>query len=435
MRVAPCGAGKIYTVLILIFDSDGEQMTSSGATAQLQIPGDLGSGRGPDFLEAYLEQSLGALVEMRRDIHAHPELARTESGTTALILRSLQAAGINGRTLPGGTGVVAEIGSGDRVIALRADIDALPLREASGLPFASTIPGVCHACGHDIHTTALIGAAQALAQAENLPGRVRLIFQPAEEVMPGGSHDVIAAGALDGVQQIFSIHCDPRLEVGKVGLRVGPITSTSDVVEVQLSGPGGHTARPHLTADLIYALGVVITGLPALLTRRMNPRSVPVMVWGSVQSGIAANAIPEAGLLRGTLRLMDRAGWDQAEGLVRELVTELLAPTRAGFVLNYLRGVPPVDNDPACTAVLRAAVGGAVGLENTAVAEQSTGAEDFAIYLDHVPGSLARVGVWDGISPQVDLHSVGFWADERALPVAVRLLVHTALEALDAPRS
>ena len=408
-------------------------MTTSGATAQLPVPGDLGSGRGPDFLEAYLTRSLGDLVAMRRNIHAHPELARTESATTALILRSLQAAGITGRVLPGGTGVVAEIGSGERVVALRADIDALPLREASGLPFASTVPGVCHACGHDIHTTALIGAAQALAEAPNLPGRVRLIFQPAEEVMPGGSHDMVAAGALEGVERIFSIHCDPRLAVGKVGLRVGPITSTSDVVEVQLHGPGGHTARPHLTADLVYALGLVITGLPALLTRRMNPRSVPVMVWGSVQSGIAANAIPETGVLRGTLRLMDRAGWDEAESLVREIVTDLLAPTKAGFVLNYLRGVPPVDNDPACTAVLRSAVEAAVGSENAAVAEQSTGAEDFAIYLEHVPGALARVGVWDGVSPQVDLHSVGFWADERALPVAVRLLVHTALDALAAP--
>lgn len=410
-------------------------MTSSGAMAQLQIPTDLGAGRGPEWLDAYLAGGLDGLVALRRQIHSHPELARSESGTSELILNALAAAGISGKLLPVGTGVVAEIGSGERVIALRADIDALPLREASGLPFASSVPGICHACGHDVHTTALIGAAQALALAGDLPGRVRLIFQPAEEVMPGGSHDVIVAGLLEGVEKIFTIHCDPRLEVGRVGLRAGLITSTSDVVEVLLTGPGGHTARPHLTADLIYALGLVITGLPALLTRRMNPRSVPVMVWGNVRSGIADNAIPESGSLRGTLRLMDRAGWDLAEPLVRELVADLLAPTRVGFTVNYLRGVPPVDNDAACTAVLAAAVGAAVGAGGVAVAEQSTGAEDFAEFLGYAPGALARLGVWDGVGPQVDLHSPGFWADERAIAVAVRLFVHTALESLALPPS
>lgn len=396
-------------------------------------PTDFGAGRGPRWLDEYLGAELPQLIAMRRDIHAHPELGHTESATSALVLRSLAAAGIQGTVLPSGTGVIAEIGTGDRLIALRADIDALPLRETSGLPFASTVPGVCHACGHDIHTTALIGAAQALARAGDVGGRVRLIFQPAEEVMPGGSHEIVAAGVLDGVERIFALHCDPRLEVGKVGLRVGPITSTSDVVEIELFGPGGHTARPHLTADLVYALGVVITGLPGLLSRRMDPRSVPVMVWGTVHSGVAANAIPEAGLLRGTLRIMNRAGWDLAESLVQELVADLLAPTRVGFKLNYLRGVPPVDNDAACTSILRAGVASAVGAEHAAVAEQSTGAEDFAIYLDHVPGALARLGVWDGAGQQVDLHSPGFWADERALPVAVRLLVHTALAALATP--
>ena len=400
----------------------------------LQAPLDLGAGLGPRWLDDYLAVELPNLVAMRRDVHAHPELSRTESATSALILRSLAAAGIQGTLLRTGTGVVADIGRGDRMIALRADIDALPLREASRLPFASTVPGVCHACGHDIHTTALIGAAQALIGAGRLGGRVRLLFQPAEEVMPGGSHDVIEAGLLDGVERIFAVHCDPRLQVGKVGLRVGPITSTSDVIELHLTGPGGHTARPHLTADLIYALGVVITGLPGLLTRRMNPRSVPVLVWGSVHSGVAANAIPEAGTLLGTLRLMDRAGWDLAEPLVRELIAELLAPTGVGFTLNYLRGVPPVDNDARCTDLLRAAAEQAGGPDATAVAEQSTGAEDFAMYLDHVPGALARIGVWDGVSSQVDLHSPGFWADERALAVAVRLLANTAVGALAAPK-
>ncbi len=394
---------------------------------------DLGAGLGPAFLDAYLAGNLDALVGLRRQVHAHPELSRNESATSALILGSLHARGIEAELMRSGTGVVAEIGSGDRLVALRADIDALPLRESTELPFASTVPGVCHACGHDVHLTALLGAAHALASAPELPGRVRLLFQPAEEVMPGGSHAVIADGGLDGVERLFAVHCDPRLEVGKVGLKVGAITSTSDAVEVTLTGPGGHTARPHLTADLVYALGIVITGLPALLTRRMDPRNVPVMVWGAVHSGEAANAIPESGVLRGTLRMMNRSGWDMAEPLVRILIGDLLAPTGVGYRVDYHRGVPPVDNEPESVALLRAAVVEAVGEQGVAVAEQSTGAEDFAVYLDHVPGALARVGVWPGTGPQVDLHSPGFWADERAIAVAVRLFVHTALQALQAP--
>jgi amidohydrolase len=251
--------------------------------------------------------------------------------------------------------------------------------------------------------------------------------------MPGGAHQVLDSGALDGVERIFAIHCDPRLEVGKVGLKVGPITSTCDVINIELFGSGGHTARPHLTADLIYALGMVITGLPGMLSRRMNPRSVPVLVWGNVSSGVAANTIPESAVLRGTLRLMDRSGWDLAEPLITELVAELLAPTRAGFNLDYVRGVPPVVNDPGCVEILRTAVTAGLGSESVEVAEQSTGAEDFAIYLDHAAGALARLGVWDGVGPHVDLHSPSFWADERALAVAVRLLARTAMEALTRP--
>ncbi len=400
------------------------------AVPESEIPVDLGAGRGPEWLDGYLASGLAELVSVRRRVHAHPELARTETATSDLLLAELKGAGIAAELLPTGTGVVAEVGSGDRVVALRADIDALPLPEDSQLPFASTVPGVSHACGHDVHLTAVLGAAKALVAAPGLPGRVRLIFQPAEEVMPGGSHDVVHAGALDGVERIFSLHCDPRLAVGKVGLRVGAITSTSDRIEITLAGLGGHTARPHLTADLVYALGLLITGLPGLISRRVDPRSVPVLVWGAVRAGEAANAIPRSGVLRGTLRMMDRTGWEHAETLVQELVAELLAPTRVDYELNYVRGVPPVINDPESTGCLASAVGAILGPDGATTAEQSTGAEDFAILLDHVPGALARLGVWDGHTPQVDLHSPTFRADERAIPIGVRLLVHTALAAL-----
>ena len=393
--------------------------------------GDLLSGaKGPDWLDESLRGLLPELIEIRRTVHAHPELSRAESATSALVLRTLAAAGIEGRVLPTGTGVVADIGHGERAVGLRADIDALPIEEHSGLPFASTVPGVAHACGHDLHLTVLLGTALALAAAPTLPGRIRLIFQPAEEVMPGGAHDVVQADALRGLERIFAVHCDPRLPVGQVGLKAGAITSTADLIDIQLTGPGGHTARPHLSADLVYALGLLITGLPGLLSRRLDPRWVPVLVWGSVQSGDAANTIPQAGRLRGTLRLMDRNGWERVHQLVPVLVAELLAPTGVGFEVNYVRGVPPVVNDHDAADLLRTAVLTGLGRDSLALADQSTGAEDFAVLLDHVPGALARLGVWDGMAPKVDLHSATFRADERAIEVGVRLLVHTVLGAL-----
>jgi len=392
---------------------------------------DPGDGRGPLWLDQTLGSELAGLIELRRRVHAHPELGHNESATSALILRTLRADGIEARLMPSGTGVIAEIGSGGPLVGLRADIDGLPIAESTGLPYSSTLPNVSHACGHDVHLTVLLGAARALHRAgENLGGRVRLIFQPAEEVFPGGSHDVIAAGGLDGLSRLFAVHCDPRLEAGLVGLKDGAITSTSDVVELHISGPGGHTSRPHLTTDLVYAMGTVITGLPAMLSRRLDPRAAAVMVWGAVHSGDAANAIPRDGVLRGTLRMMDPRSWDLAEPLVKDLVAELLAPTRATFELTYRRGVPPVNNDMQSTELMRTAAHRALGADAVRLAEQSTGAEDFAVFLERVPGSLARLGVWDGVSPRVDLHSPHFVVDERAVAAGVRLLAHTAVAAL-----
>jgi amidohydrolase len=263
-----------------------------------------------------------------------------------------------------------------------------------------------------------------------LPGRIRLIFQPAEEVMPGGALDVLAAGALSDVHHIFALHCAPRLRVGQVGTRVGPMTSASDLLELRLSSPGGHTSRPHLTADLVHALGIVITGLPSLLSRRVDPRSGTVLVWGEVQAGHAANTVPQEGLVRGTLRTGDRGIWTDLEPLVRELVTALLAPTGVGFDLRHVRGVPPVVNEPISTGLLRDGIAAALGQDAVVGTEQSSGAEDFAWYLEHVPGSMCRLGVWSGANPQHDIHQPTFDLDERALPLGVRVMVHTALAAL-----
>jgi amidohydrolase len=395
------------------------------------IVADLGAGSGPAWLDSWLAEHAADVVGWRREIHSFPELGRVERRTTDLVARHLTAAGLNPRVLSGGVGLTCDIGFGESCVALRADLDALPMQEDTELPFASTVNGVMHACGHDVHTAMLLGAGLALAAAPSLPGRVRLIFQPAEEVQPGGAIDVVADGGLVGVDRIFALHCDPRLAVGKLGTRVGAITSACDVLEIRLTSPGGHTARPHLTADLVEALGLLITQLPLLLSRQVDPRSGTVLVWGAVHAGEAANAIPQHGVLRGTLRTADHATWGELEEIVRELVAPLLAPLGVGYSLEHMRGVPPVVNEHDSTGMLVDAATMVLGPDAASSTEQSSGGEDFAWYLEHVPGAMARLGVWSGDGPMRDIHQPSFDIDERAIPFGVRVLARTALIALD----
>ncbi len=372
------------------------------------------------------------LIAVRRDLRAHPELGWQEHRTTEVIVDRLQQLGLTPQVFPAGTGVVCDVGTGEQTVALRADIDALPLQDLVDAPYRSLTDGICHACGHDVHTTALLGAAGALATLPSLPGRVRLIFQPAEEDVPGGATHVLKAGAIDGVSSVFALHCDPRLTVGRIGTRVGAITAACDKIEVRLHGPGGHTARPHLTADLVYALGSVITEVPALLSRRVDTRSGLALVWGAVGAGVAANAIPGDGFVRGTIRVLDHEVWADAERMVRTLVEQVVAPTGAAVEVRYERGVPPVINDPTAVDVQRAAIRAVLGSDGLADTAQSMGGEDFGWYGDHAPSSLARLGVRsDAVSGLVqDLHQGGFDVDERAIGIGARFLAATALAAL-----
>jgi amidohydrolase len=377
-----------------------------------------------DYTETWLAAHHDELVAWRRHVHAHPELGRQEFATTQFVASHLADAGLNPKVLPGGTGLTCDIGPehGPRV-ALRADMDALPMAERTGAPYASVVPNVAHACGHDGHTAVLLGAALALASVPELPVGVRLIFQPAEELMPGGAIDAVAAGALTGVSRIFALHCDPRLEVGKVAIKAGPITSAADQVEITMLSPGGHTSRPHLTGDLVYALGTLITGVPGVLSRRVDPRMSTVMVWGAVNAGVAANAIPQAGTLAGTIRTASREAWVEMEDLVGEIVSSLLAPLSVQYSVQYRRGVPPVVNEEVSTRILTHAIE-AVGADVLTDTYQSGGGEDFSWYLEEVPGAMARLGVWSGHGPQLDLHQPTFDLDERALAVGVRVLVN-----------
>jgi amidohydrolase len=377
-----------------------------------------------DLTESWLAAHYDQLVAWRRHIHRHPELGRQEFATTQFVAERLADAGLNPKVLPAGTGLTCDIGPEHRPrIALRADMDALPMAERTNLPFASALPGVAHACGHDAHTAILLGAALALNSVPDLPVSVRLVFQAAEELMPGGAIDAINAGVLAGVSRIFALHCDPRLAVGRVATIPGPITSAADSLEITLHSAGGHTSRPHLTSDLVYGLGTLITGVPGILSRRVDPRHSTVMVWGAVNAGVAANAIPQLGTLAGTVRTASRETWLELEGLVSEAVSSLLAPLGIAHSLQYNRGVPPVVNEEISTRIMTHAIE-AIGPEVLADTHQSGGGEDFSWYLEEVPGAMARLGVWSGQGPQLDLHQPTFDLDERALAVGVRVMAN-----------
>ncbi|HYH23954.1 MAG TPA: amidohydrolase [Blastococcus sp.] len=372
------------------------------------------------------------LIAVRRHLHAHPEVAFAEFETTSFLEQRLRSAGLAPRRLPTGTGMVCDVGADEGpTVVLRADIDALPLPDLKDVPYASMREGLCHACGHDVHTTVVLGVGLALAELDGLPGRVRLVFQPAEESLPGGATEVVASGVLDGASRAFALHCDPSVPVGKVGLRTGPITAACDRMDVTLTGPGGHTARPQLTVDLVDALGRLITDLPSLLSRQVDPRAGMSLVWGAVNAGVAANAIPQRGTLRGTVRVLDREAWKGAEELLRSLVERVAATTGAQVGVDYVRGVPPVVNDPRAVALLRSAAIGTVGQENVVLSPQSMGGEDFGWFADVLPIALARLGTHGGGAP-LDLHRGTFDVDERAIGVGVRLLARTALLALEA---
>jgi amidohydrolase len=385
-------------------------------------------------LDAFLARHQAELIDFRRDLHAHPEIGYHEHRTTRRVKRRLEAAGLRPIVLPKGTGLIVDIGSGSGpVVALRADLDALPISDEKDVPYRSTVSGACHACGHDVHTTVVLGTGLFLASAiaaGELPGRVRLIFQPAEEV-PCGALDVLAAGGIASVDRIFALHCDPRLDVGKIGTRVGAITAACDKITVRVTGPGGHTARPHLTADLVYALGKIITELPAALSRRVDPRSSLSLVWGRVSAGSAANAIPDDGVAEGTVRCLDEEAWHAAPDLLKALIESVASAYGVVADLTYTRTVPPTVNEAMSTAMVEAAADRLLGNDAVVPAPQSLGGEDFAWYLESIPGALVRLGTrTPGSSDDFDIHQSAFDVDERAIGTGVRLMTGAALTAM-----
>ena len=311
----------------------------------------------PPAIGPLLSHYLPGLIAFRRDIHKHPELSYEEYRTTDRIVTALEAVGLNPVRFSA-TGCYVDVGRGPVMVGLRADIDALPIQENTGLPYASVNDGVMHACGHDIHTTIMVGVAQVLAdlhRSSPFAGTVRVVFQPAEEKLPGGALTIIDQNVLDGVPRMFALHCEPKVDVGHVGTRIGAITSASDTVRIELSGRGGHTSRPHLTEDLVYAMSQIAVNVPAVLSRRIDVRSGVAVVWGQFHAGVAPNAIPVSGFMAGTMRCLDAEAWHQAGGLLDEVVEQVAAPYGVTVDLEHIRGVPPVVNGETETTLLEIA--------------------------------------------------------------------------------
>ena len=384
------------------------------------------------IVETVVDKREDELVDLRRDLHAHPELAWQEHRSTDLVAHLLDEAGWR-LTRTGDSGLIADLGEGDARVALRADLDALPVDDTTADPWRSQVPGVAHACGHDVHTTALLGAGLALADvhaAGELPGGVRLAFQPAEEVMPGGATRLMELGVLDGVSRIFCLHCDPTVDVGRVGLREGPVTGAADALSIRLRGGGGHTSRPHLTEDLTFALGKIVTELPAVLSRRLDPRAGVSVVWGRLEAGRALNVIPDSGSVAGTVRMLDAVAWADIEERIRHHVAEIVAPYGVHADVDYHRGVPPVVNDPASVALLGRAVDEVLGTGGRAATSQSLGGEDFAWYLTRVPGAMGRLGTREPGGPTYDIHQGNLRIDERATAIGAKVLASVAVGSL-----
>src|SRR5215207_2650665 len=373
------------------------------------------------------------LIDLRRDLHRHPELSWEERRTTDRVVEVLEH--IDWQVTPAQrSGAIAEIGAGDRVVALRADLDALPVQDVTRDPWTSTVPGVAHACGHDVHTAALVGAAHALAEAHGrgqLGGRVRLLFQPAEEVMPGGAvHLVNNHAALDEVERIFALHAEPAVDVGTIGVRTGPITSAADRIEVRLEGTGGHTSRPHLTGDLTFALAKITSELPAVLSRRMDPRAGVSVVWGTLHAGAAPNVIPDQGIAAGTVRILDSIAWAGVEAVVREAVLDIVRPYGVTAAVDYLQGVPPVVNDAVSARIINQAVDAVLGTHHRTEVPQSLGGEDFGWYLSGMPGAMFRLGTRTPGGATYDLHQGDLRVDEQAMAIGARVLAAVAVRTL-----
>ena len=383
------------------------------------------------FTAADLEE----MVATRRDLHAHPELAFEEHRTAALVASKLKALGIEHRTGVGRTGVLATVrgARGGKTVLLRADMDALPIQEESSVPYRSQTPGKMHACGHDCHTSILLGVARRLArERDTLPGAVTLAFQPAEEV-GGGAEAMIKDGALEPrPDAAFGVHVWQDLDLGIVGVTPGPMMAAVDEFSVTVTGKGAHAAMPHLGIDPVACLAHVVTALQTIASRGVSPLEAVVVSVTQLKAGSAFNIIPESAWMNGTVRVFDEAVWASLPERFERIVRGVCDALGCRAEIRYQRSNRPTVNDPGMAAVARAAAVEVVGEANVTDDVRTMGGEDFSAFLARVPGCFIAVGsrnrekglTWDHHHPRFDV-------DEASLEIGAEVMLRAARRVLE----
>tara|TARA_Y100001968_G_scaffold212345_1_gene195433 strand:- start:2575 stop:3759 length:1185 start_codon:yes stop_codon:yes gene_type:complete len=388
-----------------------------------------------NILTLELDQFLPDLIDIRRHLHAHPELSGQEHQTAALIAGELRKYGWKVTEAVGGTGVVAEIGPPNGpLVGLRVDMDALPIEERTGLKFSSLTQGIMHACGHDLHICIGLGVARVLTSLLPEKGRVRILFQPAEEIAKGANW-MRADGATKDLQALFGVHVFPELPVGQVGVRTGSLTAAAGELEIEVIGNEGHGARPHQTVDSILIAARIVTGLQEAISRRLDALHPVVLSFGKIEGGKAFNVIPDRVRLLGTVRCLNSEVHKNLPDWI-EKISQGIASTFGGEItLNYRSIAPPVNNDPALTDLVEQNAIELLGKKNVLrLQDPSLGAEDFAEFLEDVPGCMFRLGVagQEGCAP---LHNGKFCPDERSLKIGIQILTKTLLTWLNANKN
>lgn len=383
-----------------------------------------------DELKKEVESLSSRLIAWRRDFHCHPEVAFKERRTSAVLRDFLEGLGLKVKALAGtGLRAVLEGNPGERTVALRADMDALPLTEEGDKEYISKNPGAAHACAHDGHMAVLMGAAHLLSSQKNqFNGKIVFLFQPAEELPPGGAKPMIEEGALEGVQAVFGLHLWQPLPTGTVGIIKGPMMAQADNFRITVKGKGGHGSMPHLTVDTILAASQLVVNLQSVVSRNVDPLKPAVLSFGKVEGGTVYNIIPGEVRLIGTVRTFDPAIQAFIDRRLREIADETCKTFGATALVEYEHGYPPLVNDSSMVDFVTEVVTRTLGGEKIKAIDPVMGGEDFAFYLQKIPGAFLFFGAGDG--REFPHHHPAFDIDERALPQATLLMTCLALEFL-----
>ena len=383
-------------------------------------------------ISARSESMQAHLIAIRRDIHAHPELGFDTVRTAAIVEQELLRLGLTPQTGVGRTGVMVDITGTQpgKTVLLRADMDALPIHEQTGLPFSSIWPGKMHACGHDIHTATLLGVAAILADLRSqLRGTVRLIFQPAEETPESGAQAMIAAGAADGIDVAITLHNKPELAAGEIALTRGASTASSDEFDVVIHGKSTHAARPHMGTDPIIAAASLVTQLQTIVSRELDPANSAVLTIGHIHGGTTHNIISDSCLIQGTIRAKSPQARAHMEDAFRRICAGVALSLNTRIEVNYQRGVPPLMNDDALIDALEPILSHQFGKPVVAKASSSFGAEDFSLFTERVPGCQIHIG--SGAPGRDDhLHNSDYQPDERSIHAGTQALARIAIDLL-----